>query len=119
MTRASPAITASRSGKWRAQWPTVWPGVKTTRGEPGTSSTPSAKGWVCRTGGGQKARVARKPRTWGSPAFETCFLFVNENNRRYDSPMHLHNHRGETLSREISIPSKGTLIESVDASVSK
>jgi hypothetical protein len=49
------------------------------------------------------------------PDFETYFLFINENNRRYDSPMHLHNHRGETLSREISIPSKGTLFESVDA----
>jgi hypothetical protein len=46
--------------------------------------------------------------------YETCILLVNENNRRYDSPMHLHNHRGDTMSREISIPSKGTLFESVD-----
>jgi hypothetical protein len=40
---------------------------------------------------------------------------VNENNRDYESPMHLHNHRGETLSREVRIPRMGTLFESVDA----
>lgn len=49
-----------------------------------------------------------------TPGFESYPLIVNENNRRYDSPMHLHNHRGETLSRAISIPCRGTLFESVD-----
>jgi DNA mismatch endonuclease, patch repair protein len=41
MTTASPAISASRSGKCSAQWPSVWPGLKTTRGAPGTGSVPS------------------------------------------------------------------------------
>jgi len=36
------AISTSRSGKWSEQCPSVWPGVKTTRGLPGTSSAPSS-----------------------------------------------------------------------------
>ena len=49
-----------------------------------------------------------------SPGYETYPLLVNENDRRYDSPLHLHNERGEFLSREISIPSKGTLFQGID-----
>src|SRR5438094_342984 len=41
---SSPTKSAPRDSKSRAQWPSVWPGVCTTRGRPGTSSTsPSAK----------------------------------------------------------------------------
>ena len=44
VTSASPAISASRSGRWKDVCPRVWPGVGTARGEPGSparSSRPS------------------------------------------------------------------------------
>ena len=37
VTIASPANTVSRSGRCRAQWPSVWPGVGTTTERPGTA----------------------------------------------------------------------------------
>jgi hypothetical protein len=40
VTTASPAISVSRSGKYSEQCPRVWPGVKRTRGDPGTGRVP-------------------------------------------------------------------------------
>ncbi|HEX5927066.1 MAG TPA: hypothetical protein VFY45_24800 [Baekduia sp.] len=42
VTSASPARTASRPGKYNAQWPSVWPGVGTILGAPGTRSVPES-----------------------------------------------------------------------------
>jgi hypothetical protein len=66
VTTASPAITASRSGKWNATCPSVCPGVNTIRGEPGTSSVPFSNRCTSLMLRGKNEPVAAKPATTGS-----------------------------------------------------
>ena len=66
VTTASPAISALRSGKWSDTCPSVWPGVKSTRGDPGTASDPFEKRSTRAIGFGQKACVRRNDATIGA-----------------------------------------------------